>query len=108
MSGRHRDIGRAFLSGYLKRKAKTDKDKKDEAVVAKSRKVTEFFHQNSVNRSFNEDSELPTDDPTRSWLDDTDTADDAVDEASANEMSAARDDVYDFSTEQCDSTNDKI
>ena len=48
---RHRDTGRAYLSGHLKRKAKTDKDKKDEAVAAKSRKVTEFFQQNPTNSS---------------------------------------------------------
>ena len=43
MSGRHRDVGRKYLSGNSKRKLQEEKSKKDQLVVSKTQKLTSFF-----------------------------------------------------------------
>ena len=45
MDEHRRDIGRAYLSGSLKRKLKEEKNKKETIVVEKSQKITSFFNQ---------------------------------------------------------------
>ena len=41
--GRPRDVGRNYLSGYGKRKAKDEKEKKEREVLAKTPKLNNFF-----------------------------------------------------------------
>lgn len=49
MSNRPRDTGRHYASGSAKRKAKDEKEKKNQAVTSKTRKLSEFFNvQNDV------------------------------------------------------------
>lgn len=52
MSSRPRDTGRHYASGSAKRKAKDEKEKKNQAVISKTRKLSEFFNvQNDVPES---------------------------------------------------------
>lgn len=47
MSSRSRDTGRHYASGSAKRKAKDEKEKKNEAVLSKTRKLFDFFNVQS-------------------------------------------------------------
>lgn len=47
MSSRSRDMGRHYASGSAKRKAKDEKEKKNEAVLSKTRKLIEYFNVQS-------------------------------------------------------------
>lgn len=47
MSSRPRDTGRHYASGSAKRKVKDEKEKKNEAVLSKTRKLSEFFKVHS-------------------------------------------------------------
>lgn len=58
MSSRSRDTGRHYASGSIKRKAKDEKEKNNEAVLSKTRKLIEYFNvQSDVTESTESKSE---------------------------------------------------
>ncbi|GBP73225.1 hypothetical protein EVAR_100580_1 [Eumeta japonica] len=58
MSSRSRDTGRHYASGSAKRKAKDEKEKKNEAVLSKTRKLIEYLNvQSDVAKSTESKSE---------------------------------------------------
>ena len=97
MSGRDRDVGRQYVSGNKKRRAKIEKQEKDSAVASKSRKITDFLGGSSstsevlpecaILSCFGEEKELSKPDESQTCNEPNDIAINSTCDLSRDELS---------------------